>query len=325
MPRNGSNTYSKPAGTTAVAGTAIESAKFNAVVDDIAADLNVPRPIVAGGTGASTASGARTNLGLAIGTNVQAYDADLAAIAALTSAADKVPYATGAQTWALTGLTAFARNILDDADAATARATLDAMKQTVTKISDWDSAPIDAVVYGDTTATNGPTAATFYSGWQLKVGSTDGVCLVIRAGSDEVWYRAYASSAWRSWRRIIDTGNLLASVKSVFASVPYVSSEQTITSGGLLTLAHGLGAAPSMIDLRLICKTAEYGYSVNDLVPAELGINAGGVVNSAVVNATNVLLRFSSSAKCFTANNFSTGAAVDLTNANWKLIVRAYP
>ncbi len=54
----------------------------------------------------------------------QPLDADLSAIAALTSAADRVPYSTGAQAWALTVLTGFARSLLDDTDAATARATL---------------------------------------------------------------------------------------------------------------------------------------------------------------------------------------------------------
>lgn len=54
----------------------------------------------------------------------QALDTDLTAIAALVSAADRLPYATGAGTWDLATFTAFARTLVADADAASARATL---------------------------------------------------------------------------------------------------------------------------------------------------------------------------------------------------------
>jgi hypothetical protein len=62
MPRDGSGVYTKPY-PSVVSGTTIESLVYNGQVDDVTLDLNTPRPVVAGGTGANNAAGGLFNLG----------------------------------------------------------------------------------------------------------------------------------------------------------------------------------------------------------------------------------------------------------------------
>src|SRR5262245_43931078 len=59
----------------------------------------------------------------------QPLDATLTTLAALTGTTDTMIYFTGVDVAALTALTAFMRTLLDDADAATARATLGVTSQ----------------------------------------------------------------------------------------------------------------------------------------------------------------------------------------------------
>lgn len=68
--------------------------------------------IADGGTGASTASNARVNLGLAIGSNVQAYDATLAGLAALSPGAGTFIYANGTDSFEAATIASYAKTML---------------------------------------------------------------------------------------------------------------------------------------------------------------------------------------------------------------------
>jgi hypothetical protein len=103
------------------------------------------------------------------------------------------------------------------------------------------------------------------------------------------------------------------------------SGQQTITSGGSLAIPHGLTVKPKSVQLALVCATAEAGYSVGDEVSIPPGpLMASDRGATITPDETNINVRFGSNASAMYALHKSTGQGAALTNANWRLVVRAF-
>ncbi len=235
--RTGSGVYSLPAGSTVANGDISDASDINGPLADLEADANVARPIVAGGTGATTKLGAQQALDLEPGVDIQAYDAGLASIAGLTTAADKMIYTTAADTYAVATLTAAARGLMDDATVADMRATLavgDNFNNSATLITDWN-VTASGVHYALGTATNAPGAFLAF-GFTSYVDANYAGQIAIRGGGDEIYYRRKGSGTWQSWVRVIDTANLAANLNAA-GSAPIYACRAWANFNGTGTIA----------------------------------------------------------------------------------------
>lgn len=95
--------------------------------------------------GAADAGAQRTALSLVPGTDVQAYSANLGAVAGVTSAADKLFHFTGSGTGAVTDFTSTGRTLVGGANAAAMRTTLELVIGTDVQAYDADLAAIAAL------------------------------------------------------------------------------------------------------------------------------------------------------------------------------------
>ena len=109
----------------------------------------------------------------------------------------------------------------------------------------------------------------------------------------------------------------------------YDSGAQTMTAGGPLTLAHGLGAAPAIGDIStaLECTTAQANWVVGDFIQMGSGSRTDwdGTAHAGYViwaDATNIYVRFHLTNVALLFNK-TTGAAAVATPTSWRLHIRA--
>ena len=128
------------------------------------------------------------------------------------------------------------------------------------------------------------------------------------------------------------TARTTLGVSNPVFSLSFVSSNQTITPGGTLTLAHGMGVKPKIIQLVLVCITNNAGYVAGDevFIPSA-GNNDGGssaiqgACSAWVDDTTNIKIQYGSASNMFVINSRSGGGSlVQLTDGSWRLQVRAY-
>jgi len=335
--------YSLPPGSTVANGDTSDATDVNSPLGDIATDLNTARPVVAGGTGVTSVAAAQTAF------KIPPVDG-AASISGTWTWGDSVQarFGTGADMYILhTGASGLIRN--STGTFGIGAPTVQIQNATGTEVqASFVQNGASSLYYDNSvklaTTTSGVivTGSHVIDGGPLSIEDSTNPTINLQNDSGQTLSALYQNTTYNlptlnlhdtdgANPRVIavfdDTGATLSYNTSVVTKEKlegriYESSNQTITSAGLLTLAHGLGARPRFVQLALYCAVADLGWAIGDVVFVT-GYDEQRT-NAVWADTTNVAVRFDSEASCFALANKGTGAASFATNTSWRLIVRAW-
>jgi hypothetical protein len=250
-----SGKYLRSNGTNAVLAdiVAADVPTLNQNTTGTAAGLSSTLAIGSGGTNATTASAARTSLGLAIGSDVQAYDGDLAAIAALTGATGFLRK-TAANTWQLdasvsgSGTTTNALTIgtgLSGTSFDGSSAVTIALASSGVTAATYRSVTVDAT--GRVTAGSSPTTLSGYGITDAQPLDADLSSIAAIADGATGFLKKTGANAWTT-----DTSSYLTTNQTITLTGDVTGSGSTSIASTLATIS---GVSGSYINANITVDT----------------------------------------------------------------------
>jgi hypothetical protein len=257
-------------------------------------------------------------------------------------------------------VSAFMDTLLDDIDAAAARATL-GIGGAATDIVEDLSPQLGAALDTNGFAVNESEGSAVASAATTDIWATDGNTIHV-TGTATITGVGTAPRVG-AWRKVIFDGALVlthganlnlpgsANITTAAGDVAFVyadtttqfdvlhfkasgranrlaapdftSSEQTVAADTVLNVSHGLGVTPSFVDVVLRNKTSELGYAVGEEVLANGRLGSSSADAGATVSKDSTDVTITQGLN-FQLLSQSTLNGTTITVGNWKWVVRAW-
>lgn len=245
----------------------------------------------------------RTFWGLAIGSNIQAFNANLAALAGLTGSSGKIARFTGAGTM----------DLIDTTD----------LGMTLSVIAKTGNASMAA---GDKGKEINFTTAGFTYDLLAPATAGNGFPVTVRnsASSGDVTLISYAVDGLSNRKLRPGDCVLLRSDGSAWKTVAgcysFESGENTPTPSSQIVIAHGGVRRPDLVELWARCKTIDDGYAVGE----EVLCGTSGYLSTTKIQADATNVNIAIPATGMNQPTKTGGAIGAVTAASWAYFVRCY-